>query len=109
MGLWWGAGGGGGAAWTPVQLQYDVDVRVVVHRRGAAAARAYGVRFAIDFVTKKRAGFTGRSNLEIETQPWVGRGLVFARPQTVWSYAAKTRIKIEMDRARARDALARDT
>ena len=26
----------------------------------------------IDFVTKKRAGFTGRSNLEIKTQPWVG-------------------------------------
>ena len=55
MGLWWGAGGGGGAAWTPVQLQYDVDVRVVVNRPGARAARRYERDLPLIDVTKARA------------------------------------------------------
>ena len=95
MGLWWGAGGGGGAAWTPGQLQYDVDVRVVVHRRGAAAARVF-FRLDLTLMTKIARGLldVGQTLDQNETQPWVTRTsnlLVFGPLD-----AAKTRIKIEM-------------
>ena len=65
-------GGGGGAAWTPVQLQDDVDVRVVVHRRGAAATRAFfGLDLTLITHTKVCAGYNPTQN--IESKPGRGR------------------------------------
>ena len=65
-------GAAAGAAKTLGQLQYDVDVRVVVHRDGAAAARAFGGDLPkLDFCHKLR-GVYWTINLEIKTQPWVG-------------------------------------
>ena len=72
MGLGWGAGGGGGAARTPVQLQDDVDVRVVVHRRGAAAERAFGGDLP-SLILSQIARVSKRfdSNFWIKTQLWL--------------------------------------
>ena len=70
---------------------------------GAAAGRAFGGDLPkLDFCHKLRGVYwtikPGDQNATVD-----GWGLVVARPQSVWSYAAKTRIKIEM----YLDALAR--
>ena len=82
MGLWWGAGGGDGAAWTPVQLQDDVDVRVVVHRAGAAAARVF-FRLDLTLMTKIARGLLDSLRFWIETEPWVG-GASVGRRLSAW-------------------------
>ena len=93
MGLWWGARGGGGAAWTPVQLQYDVDVRVVVHRRCGPGLPLFRADLPLSiFVIKNRAG-RQTTQTQIQTQildrTWSAgvQGLGFTRPRDNWSMA----------------------
>ena len=73
---------------TPGQLQYDVDVRVVVHRRGAAAARAF-FRLDLTLMTKIARGLLDSTNLDRNATVG-GLGLVFTRPRAVRSYATYT-------------------
>ena len=57
---------------TPGQLQDDVDVRVVIHRRGAAAERAFGGDLP-SLILSQIARVSKRfdSNFWIKTQLWL--------------------------------------
>ena len=70
---------------TPGQLQYDVDVRVVVHRCGARAARRLGGDLPLDDKLDHFARVTGPQILD-QNATVGGR---CTRPRTVWSYASK--------------------
>ena len=104
MGLGWGAGGGGGAAWTPVQLQYDVDVRVVVHRRCGPGLPLFRADLPLSiFVIKNRAG-RQTTQTQIQTQildrTWSAgvQGLGFSRPRDnmeLWRNPTNRAIEIE--------------
>ena len=66
-------GAAAGAAKTLGQLQYDINVREVVHRRGAAAARAF-FRLDLTLMTKIARGLLDSTNLDRNATVG-GRGL----------------------------------